>query len=259
MDSHNVCSIRGSKAVKVLNSLAAKLAKRKIDFVFVLAPDKINIYPEELPTWLNMIGELKSLNTQSELASVLQGQGIPTFDATAFLRIEKDRYVERLFPVAGVQWNALASGLVLEKLLKDFNESGSVYLINPFLGVKKSDVVRNADDDLGRLLNLWYCDSLKKNIAYVPEYGNHRMPSNPGTLLLLGDSFVWQISRAAAASNTFPVKSQKVYDKRTPPKEELAAVSPNLKMVVLVFNPPNAWALLNKNVRLPMIEALMAL
>ena len=164
-------SIRGNETTEMLKRVSLEFADKGIDFVVVLAPDKVSMYPEDIPTYSGMLGGLRSLDTQRAVTCFLEGQGITVLDAESFLCDRKADFSDRMFPIAGTHWNALASGLVVEELLRRISREGSRYHNGRFSGVQPSREVLYHDDDLGKLLNVWHSESLQKNVSLRPVFG----------------------------------------------------------------------------------------
>jgi hypothetical protein len=177
---------------------------------------------------------------QSEYAQLLSEYGIASFDTFSFLTNKAPLYAESMFPYAGTHWNALGSALVTEELLTKLNgQSDNRYRINPFVCVEESPTAKYVDDDIGKILNLFYNPYLRRNVRYVPVFEHADFIPNDGSVILFGDSFSWEIRFSLERSREFKKRKILLCDKRVPSKKELDKVMPDLRMVVFVYVTPN--------------------
>ena len=235
--------MRENPTMNLLKKAVLRFAEIGVDVVFVLTPDKVTMYPDEIPAYVNMFGELKSMDTQKAVAKFLCDHGMKAFDADGFLRDRKSKYTERMFPVAGTHWNALAVGLVVEELLQSISREGNRYLFKRFTGVSHADAAHYEDEDIGRLLNVWHSRSVKRNVNLLPCFSPGSGKSNDGSVLVTGDSYVAQIGFMLLHGNYFDRQKIVTVDKRTLTKSERATLSRDLRCVMVVLNTNNAWLL----------------
>ena len=235
--------MRENPTMNLLKKAVLRFAEIGVDVVFVLTPDKVTMYPDEIPAYVNMFGELKSMDTQKAVAKFLCDHGMKAFDADGFLRDRKSKYTERMFPVAGIHWNALAAGLVVEELLQSISREGNRYRFGRFTGVSHTDEAQYGDEDIGRLLNIWHSRSVERNINLLPCFSQERGKSNDGGVLVTGDSFTAQIGCMLLQGKYFDGHKIVTADKRTLTEAERVVLSRDLRCVMVVLNTINAWAL----------------
>jgi hypothetical protein len=133
----------------------------------------------------------------------------------------------------------------VDELLERLNRhSARPYAINHATGVEESNVkpARYRDDDLGRLLNLFYNPCLRKNKSYLPEFECGDFTPNDGSVIIFGDSFSWQLAETMKRAKVFAPGKIMDCDKRIPSANELRCVLPNLRLVVFVYMSRNMLA-----------------
>jgi hypothetical protein len=227
-------------SLSAISALKEHLASRGIDLVFVMAVDKIQMTDKPLPWLTKVLFKKRRTEFQTEFAQLLSEYGISSFDTHFFLKEKAHLYAEPMFPFAGTHWNALGSGLVTEELLLRLNaQSNQTYRINRFVGVTETPEARYADDDLGKLLNLFSNPYLRRNTRYLPKFEDSHFKPNRGSVLLFGDSFSWEIFFSLIRSREFPRKKILICDKRIPSQAEIESVMPDLKLVAFVYVTPN--------------------
>jgi len=231
-------------SLQTLKAILGICQDNAIDFIVLLAPDKVQIYHEQLPWWTSLFGELSNMNSQSEFAAILKENGIPVFDASSFLLQEKASRTELLFPQNGTHWNALSAALSVEKMFELLNESKAPedkYRLNRLIDVEHVEAPLYNDTDIGLLLNVWDGSRLRKNVNLSPVYKETRFKPNPGSVAVFGDSFSYQPVKAMQKAGLFgPYKVLK-FDKRVPKDDEMSKIASDLRLLVLVFQPPNFY------------------
>ncbi len=191
-----------------ISIITPKLKKQNFDFIFILAPNKMDLYPEDRPFLHHILYKVKKPFSQPEISRLFEKYNIPHFAAAPFLVQKKNKYQERFFPIAGTHWNALATGLTLDAVLDKLNHEkpdAEKWQVNPLKGVVATSKkkARYADHDLGHLLNLFYSESMRKNICYLPEFANPEFKGNGGHALIAGDSYTCQVQQYLIDSGMF--------------------------------------------------------
>lgn len=229
----------------VLEGVVQKCQARGIDVNIILAPDKVQLCADEIPLWAPVFGPLTAMDIQADFKDALAQRGIRAFDAAAYLKHRQADYAERMFPLAGTHWNALAAGLVVDRVFDELNAGGGVnrYRVRRFQGVRAVDRPAYNDDDIGRLLNLWWSPSVSRTVSYRPVFAVGDGVNECGALIF-GDSFSEQVMRIMRDGGYFRSQDIVLCDKRVPTAEEWRRLSGKLKCVTIVFTTPNFWAVL---------------
>jgi hypothetical protein len=168
---------------------------RRMDmgFVLVLAPGKSSIYPEKAPRiWRRSSNpEPRAHDLLSELCREKEIVFVDGVDIT--LREKLKLPPVPLFPKGGTHWNrraalAVANG-VQAKLAEQSKSAASI----GSLGSKVSDYPEGDDKDILSLMNLAFpwrypCETMEIERSTRP--GSERM-----TMVIIGDSFTWELQR----------------------------------------------------------------
>jgi len=173
-----------------LERLRALLAERGIGLVVVLAPSKAEIYPDHLPPELALPGRELRSTPYDRLAPLLEASGLDVVDAhRLFLerRASGDRTL--LFARGGTHWNHYGAALVVERILADLErERPGRFVTIDVTGARVDGRVWTADNDLGRLLNVWD-DRPFRGPQTHPVISRREAGRRPARLLFVGDSF----------------------------------------------------------------------
>lgn len=241
--SYNLTEKYYMPAIRILKELQSFCAQHEIDFVFVMAPDKAQMYAEQLPSWA-CLWDRKTEEIQSQVECFLNKHGIVNFNAFQYLADLKGKFSQTFFPISGTHWNALAAALTVDEILRMLNDhSGSAYRLSRFKGVKESKSGRYSDHDIGTLLNLWNPVQVKRNIAYTPNFSSNDFIPNCGSVLVFGDSFTLAPTLYLRDSKLFSQGCVYQADKRNPTADEFGKMAHDLRLIMLVFQPPNTKAL----------------
>jgi hypothetical protein len=177
--------------VQRLRAVQDTLARRGKLLVFVIAPSKPELYPENLP---DSCQHLRRRPTAYErYRNPLQEAGINVLDLAVVFRDWKSSSPYPLFPSGGTHWSGYGFVRAADTLMRYLETRGQFRLPR----VRQTGLVvgaapRYSDDDLTRLLNLLYNPAPTPLLAYPevvfdPPASNERQPR----LLLVGDSFGW--------------------------------------------------------------------
>ncbi len=165
-----------------------ELQRRDKFFLFIIAPGKVNIYPEIIP---ERIGLERADTTNLEVIKRCFDQyHINYIDFTDYFISIKDSIRYPLFPKYGTHWSGYASGLVLDSILRRIETETREKIINytKLPGHATTKDIRFTDNDLGKLLNLLL--PLKPDTVYYPIYNFNEAKQKPEKkLLIVGDSF----------------------------------------------------------------------
>jgi hypothetical protein len=177
--------------VQRLRAVQDTLARRGKLVVFVIAPSKPELYPENLP---NSCQRLPGRATAYErYLGPLQAAGVNVLDLAAVFQKWKPNSPHPLFPSGGTHWSGYGFVRAADTLLRYLDARSQFKLPR----VRQTDLVvgdapRYSDDDLTRLLNLLHDPAPTPALAYpevsfAPPAPGQRLPR----MLLVGDSFGW--------------------------------------------------------------------
>ncbi len=165
------------------------LAKREILLLFLVAPGKAAVYPENIPDHYFEEAIEKEDNYHS-LISMADEKGINIFDARAYIVENKNKFEHPIFPSYGIHWSGNTVAKVADTLINYINSTFNYQL--PTLSFLPGETTvknyRFTDYDIGESMNLlWFA---QEDSLYYPKlhYTKNSKESNT-TLLGVGDSF----------------------------------------------------------------------
>lgn len=215
---------------QLFEKLAQEFKKRDIDFIYVMAPDKVLMYPERLPSFYSLYLKRSTRSPHAEFAAILKKRNVPHFDAFTFLYRFRDR--TELFPVSGTHWNAPAVFMMLNAMLKQLNQSENrafPYQIPVPDRFETTSDPRYCENDLGNLTNLIHPP---ERIGLDPVFSLPKL-YNAGDAIIMGDSFAHQINLALADSHCFRRTFR--YENSLPTEQNFHQALNSAKMFILVY------------------------
>lgn len=222
---------------KLLHEIDDWCATNGADFVYVLIPDKSQVYEDYYPKYMTTIWDYSEHDVQSQMEEFCKEEGIKTFNAVRFLKEQRKLTDKWLYPPSGTHISALGNALVAEAMLKKLDAEGRLrWKVNPFTGVTEQDHEWSVDDDLGRLLNLWDTHHLDVNVRYCPHFAQSNVVMNAGGILLLGDCYREQIGFILRDSGAFARDKVKISPRYFEAKpEHYRNIASDLKLIAMVF------------------------
>ncbi|SKA91348.1 SGNH hydrolase-like domain-containing protein, acetyltransferase AlgX [Paucidesulfovibrio gracilis DSM 16080] len=106
--------------VQRMTAMAHALDDMNVEFLFLLAPDKHGIYPEDLPGWLSPFQGVTSADLFMEGAAEA---GLPTVDGRRILQREKSRFNALLYPNTDSHWSDLGAYLVYRAMMEQLSDA----------------------------------------------------------------------------------------------------------------------------------------
>ena len=220
---------------RLLGKLAAEFKARGIDFIYVLATDKVLTYPERLPAFFSLyLNKWSGPSPHSQYGKILEKYHVPYFDTHSFLYKFRDKV--ELFPVSGLHWNAPAACLTVAEMLRILNENKdnvNRYVLPGTARFEKITPSYYSENDLGSLINILLGP---ENIGLRPVFAQPAKRNNFDAIVF-GDSFGGQISSAMQDARLFNRVIN--YNNRVPSSARvfLKELS-NAKLFVLVYTTP---------------------
>jgi hypothetical protein len=172
------------------------LQARHIAFLLVIAPSKVEFYPERVPDERIVPGRAQRRTVYDKMAPLLREAGVNLLDAHDWFLQMKATAPYPLFPKGGTHWNQYGAALVAGRILKEMErQTGRNYpdiVIDRVVTNRKAE---GADSDLFALLNLWGGFTFWKRASFagVEVHPDLRPDPDPTAikpnLLFVGDSF----------------------------------------------------------------------
>jgi hypothetical protein len=177
--------------VLALESLQNRLRSEGKAMVFVISPSKAETYPEFLPD--NVVEQRKRYMGVSDLDRLrkhLSESDVVFFDSPAYFQARRvaEPHVS-LYAKTGIHWNYQAAFDVWREILQIVNrEYGAEWPIPEQVAVEY-DEPRGTDDDIARLLNLFYLPGEKERLPYPVVRSNALPLEARPRVLFAGTSF----------------------------------------------------------------------
>lgn len=177
--------------VSALEDLQERLRAQGKAMVFVISPSKAETYPEFLPD--EVLDKRKQYTGVSDLERLrkhLCDSDVVSFDSPAYLQARRAANPDvRLYAKTGIHWTYQAAFDVWREILQLVNrEYGTAWPIPEQIAVEY-DAPRGTDDDLARLLNLFYLPGEAEQLSY-PVVRTNALPLEARPrILFAGTSF----------------------------------------------------------------------
>lgn len=140
-----------------LRRLQVLLERRGQQLVVVIAPSKVEIYPELNPPRFVVPGRAERRSTYDRLAPLLSAAGVTVVDGHRILLEERARGDMPVFARGGTHWNHYGGALVASHLLAALDRRAPGRFVQlDVKGARNDRTVWATDDDLGQLLNVWW-------------------------------------------------------------------------------------------------------
>lgn len=140
-----------------LRRLQNRLEADGIAFLLVIAPSKAEIYPEHLPGHADVAGRFSRRSNYENMRGILSRDGVNVLDAhELFLEWKREPGAPQLFTQGGTHWNHYGTARVVSVLIDRLRRlTGQDLPSIQVIGSETNDRIVGADNDLGKLANLW--------------------------------------------------------------------------------------------------------
>lgn len=180
--------------VRRLRAVQRALRQHGVQFLFVLAPGKARLYPENLPPAQRPAPGTPTNYTR--FTAALQADSVALLNFVPVFAHWKSTRPYPLFPSAGAHWSGYGATLAADTLLRCLEQLGQlrfplVRTVGPPRIVHTADSLRGTDNDLSWLMNLMWLPAATplayRQLAFAPPGPGQMRPS----ALFVGDSFTW--------------------------------------------------------------------
>lgn len=182
------------KKAAALKKLQEKLAARNVKFLLLLSPSKATIYPEYIPEkYILRYAALKKDSYQI-IMPMLKKNGVNVLDGRELFLEMKKNGTTHLYPSSGSHWSLYGGYLFGTKIIERMEQLLGRRLVH--MQVKKLETSREPiglDKDVARLGNILFTRSLFTDYIYPETYPVAQAGSYRPTILMVGDSFCWNI------------------------------------------------------------------
>ena len=179
-------------------------------FAVVIVPSKESVVPENLPSEYN-----NAVATNSDYKDFVRGykkNNIPLIDLTAYFRKIRNTCPDQLFTKTGFHWSVYGASIAQDTILKYCQ----TFLPDPMpsykrSGVECSDTARVADADFEDVMNLPFSLQQSKYIYPKLDMIPASLKNHRPKVIIIGDSFFWQIKNLKNLMNIFSEDSRYWY------------------------------------------------
>lgn len=200
------------------------LQQRGIAMLIVIAPSKVELYPENVPDGMLVPGREDRKTSYDSIVPLLDQYGVNYIDGPRLFKEWKNDYPYPLFPLTGVHWNYLGAARITELIMQDLERlTGKKLPQIEIEDVKVDDQIRGTDNDLGELLNVWTCGELLNLWTFKKDAGPQYHPvirrlADESTyvpdILFVGDSFVHTLNELMDEHMLYRQRDTLYYHKR---------------------------------------------
>jgi hypothetical protein len=176
------------------------LAENGVELIFVFAPGKATYHPEYIPD--TYIAQKQDETNYGIMSNLISQSGFNTIDFNNWFLEMKDTASYPLFPKAGIHWSYYGVYMCADSLISFIDDLLDKDIPEIYMHAMERDYEqRHTDYDLGNLMNL-LCkipgpEMAYPQIAYITE--NKYRPD----VLVIGDSFYWNLYYSGIPSNVF--------------------------------------------------------
>lgn len=170
-------------------------------FIFVsLLPSKAFVFPEYLPE--NPDPERETFHAIEYYPHVFDSLGVNYINVEEIFESWKGHVDFPLFPKTGTHWSHIAAEYAFDTIMHYIEDALNLTLLHYHIGEKYADESRYPDTDLEDILNLMR--PIQPNTNYYADIGviPNTWAAFP-TLLVIGDSFFWNISGSVPLGSLF--------------------------------------------------------
>lgn len=216
------------KTITKIKFLKDRIEKRGGHFAVLIVPSKESVIPENLPESYD-----NATYEHSDYEDFVKGykrEGIPFIDLCAYFRKIRNT-TDELFTKTGFHWSVYGASIAQDTLLKycqSFLPQPMPYYIRK--GVEWSDTARFADADFEEPMNLLFSLQQPRYLYPKLEMVQSSLQNPRPKVIIIGDSFFWQIKNLNNLMDVFSEDSRYWYYFKTSfplsqaPSEEIKEV-----------------------------------
>lgn len=226
---------RIDESARLLREFNEILKKKNISSLVVVAPNKADAYPENIPDyWIYFADNKEDRDVNIIISEYLSKANVPFFDSASYVYSVKKTVPFDIFPYSGTHWNMYAAGVAAQKSFENINQlykkDYTVPKIEKVVYTKEDDFYER---DLANLLNT--------QIKYRNANENFPLPTYDTKLniedkiMIYGDSYSSQYKSSLIEMGL--KKEQIFYFENTIPSDvEIESIFKDAKIFILIFN-----------------------
>ena len=174
--------------VSDLKKLQDELHKLGILFVLAISPSKVSIIPDYLPESIKKQIDNSKKSNYELLIPELRAKGVRVADGNALFKKLRTG-MDFLFPPGGTHWSYNGSFYFCRYLLEMLKSELPHRIIMPELLEAKLMLPQGTDNDIAKLLNLFFYTADKIKLPYPDIYVDALPIAQRPDILVIGDSF----------------------------------------------------------------------
>jgi hypothetical protein len=186
-----------------LKTLQTLLQKQGIVSFFLISPNKVAYYSDYIPVAYSTKTASLNRDANYQMAiKLLRQYDVDYFDGRDYFEQNKEKSEYLLFPKGGTHWSYYGSCLVTQEILNKIGKQSQKTFVVP--NCNKVDVLNESlatDGDLSDLSNLWFRGQFNEPLAYPRKIELAKGRDNDLNMLIIGDSFVWNILQNLVFTN----------------------------------------------------------
>ncbi|MDD5521449.1 MAG: hypothetical protein PHI84_11575 [Kiritimatiellae bacterium] len=179
--------------VSDLKTLQDKMKIRQKVLLLVIAPSKVEIYPEFVPDGMLESDRQARKTEYDRMLPLLDEYGVNYLDVRKIFMEKKESQPYSLFAMGGTHWNYYGAGMIVELIMAKLGQGLGRKL--PGIKCRSVNIDRKpfgTDNDLCDLLNIWFPKSITGPQIH-PVFDRQDGEYLPN-LLFIGDSFVFTLT-----------------------------------------------------------------
>lgn len=183
----------------VLQQFSDSLAARNTKLIILLAPSKASYFAEYIPGAPVKEAE----NNYHKILQLRNNYSLDIVDLNAWFLNKKKSTPYPLFPQQGIHWTGYGAYVAMDILVQHMEQISASPLRNYTLDTMVQAGNGNTDYDLGDLMNLIY--KIPHYPTYEPKlnFDTINADKDKPKILLVGDSYYWNLERTKIITNTF--------------------------------------------------------
>ena len=137
--------------VKKIKDIQEKLEAVGKRFIYIISPNKVEVYPEFLPYRLKALQRIKgsTVNNHEYLVNKLEENGIVFIDAESLLQEDGNMYMP-YFSKTGIHWNYYAAAICARKILMQLEYGDEIEI-----KITPRDMPYGTEQDIYQLSNIF--------------------------------------------------------------------------------------------------------
>lgn len=185
--------------LRKIKAVQDTLRKEGITFLLVLEPSKARYLPEHFPPFTIRKGSTSNYEAFADPSI----PGIDFVDINKLFLSLKDTISYPLYTTSGIHWSDYGCAIAIREIIKRIEEESHSKL-DPveWSRLRATDFPSDRDYDVANVMNLLFEIEGPKT-AYPDFVFRHENPSQKPDLLVLGDSYFWNIEGQGLFSNSF--------------------------------------------------------